>query len=249
MERDRFLAHTRWLLAGAARYPRYAWRLLTRPALVRLHGVAIEVAPDATPALRRALYSERYERGEARCVLLRVEPGDVVLEIGAGLGLLSTLCALRVGSERVTAYEANPALIPRIRATHSANGVAPQLVHAVLARNAGEAELWVEGEFVASSLLRRSNSATRVRVPQHAASEVIARVKPSCLIVDIEGGEVELLPAIDLRGVRKLILELHPDRIGETRAAMLVTWLTAQGLCEDRSISSTRKKFFARTPA
>jgi len=246
MDRQRLAAHARWLLAGLGRYPRYAWRLLTRPAFVRLHGVALELGANATPALRRALYSERYERGEARCVLLRVEPGDVVLEIGAGLGFLSTLCALRVGSEHVTAYEANPALLPRIRATYAANGVAPQLVNAVLARKAGEAELYVEGEFVSSSLLRRSETATRVRVPQHAVGGVIARVNPTCLVIDIEGGEVELLPAIDLRGVRKLILELHPQRIGETRAAMLVAWLAAQGLCEDRGISSTRKKYFAR---
>ncbi|HEU4429626.1 MAG TPA: FkbM family methyltransferase [Myxococcota bacterium] len=240
------MTRLRWWLGSLGRYPRFAWRLLTRPTRVRLHGVVLELGPDATPALRRALYSERYERGEARCVRLRVEPGDVVLEVGAGLGLLSTLCALRVGSENVTAYEANPALLPRIRATYAANGVAPRLVNAVLARKAGEAELYVEGEFASSSLLRRSDAATRVRVPQHVVGEVIARVNPTCLVIDIEGGEVELLPAIDLRGVRKLILELHPHRVGETRTAMLVTWLTAQGLREDRAISSTRKKYFAR---
>jgi FkbM family methyltransferase len=241
------MTRLRWWIASVARYPRFAWRLLTRPTRVRLHGVVLELRGGDTPALRRALYSERYERGEARCVLLRLAPDDVVLEIGAGLGFLSTLCALRVGSENVTAYEANPALIPRIRATYAANGVAPQLVNAVLARKAGEADLYVEGEVASSSLLRRSDSATRVRVPQHAVGDVIARVNPSCLVVDIEGGEALLLPALDLRGVRKLILELHPDRIGETRAAMLVTWLTAQGLREDRAISSTRKKYFARS--
>jgi len=241
-------ARLSWWLDSIGRYPRFAWRWVTRPERVRLHGVLLEVGADATPALRRALYAERYERGEARCVLLRLAPNDVVLEVGAGTGFLSTLCALRVGSARVTAVEANPALLPRIRATHAANGVAPALVHGVLAREAGEAELFVAREFVASSLRDPGAAATRdpVRVPRLAVNELLGHVAPSCLVIDIEGGEAELLPAIDWRGVRKLILELHPHVIGEAKTRELLALLAAQGLREERAISSTRKKYFAR---
>ncbi|HEY8119848.1 MAG TPA: FkbM family methyltransferase [Myxococcota bacterium] len=237
----------RWWRGGAARYPRYALRLLTRPAQVRLHGVVLDLGADATPALRRALYAERYERGEARCVSLRLAPDDVVLEIGAGAGFLSTLCALRIGAERVTAVEANPALLPRIRATHAANGVAPEVVHGVLGRKRGEAELFVTREFVSSSLAGRPN-AEPVRVPRIAVAELLRRVAPSFLIVDIEGGEAELLPEIDWTGVRKLLLELHPHVIGEARVSELLRLLAARGFREERAISSTRKKFFARDP-
>lgn len=239
-------ARLAWWLDGLGRYPRYAWRLLTRPARVRLHGVVLEIGADATPALRRALYAERYERGEARCVSLRLAREDVVLEIGAGVGFLSTLCALRIGSERVTAVEANPALLPRLRATHAANGVAPEVVHAVLGREPGEAELFVEPEVVSSSLTARSPGAERVRVPRVAVNELLRRIAPSCLIVDIEGAEVDLLPAVDWTGVRKLVLELHPHVVGEARASELLRLLEAQGFREERAISSSRKKYFAR---
>jgi FkbM family methyltransferase len=241
-------ARLSWWVDSLGRYPRFAWRWVTRPERVRLHGVLLEVGADATPALRRALYAERYERGEARCVRLRLAPDDVVLEVGAGAGFLSTLCALRVGSARVTAVEANPALLPRIRATHAANGVAPALVHGVLAREAGEAELFVAREFVSSSLRDPGAAEQRapVRVPRLAVNELLGRVAPTCLVIDIEGGEAELLPAIDWRGVRKLILELHPHVIGEAKTRELLALLAAQGLREERAISSTRKKFFAR---
>jgi FkbM family methyltransferase len=246
MTLSRIAAHLAWAWSSAARYPRYAWRSLTRPERVRLHGVWLELGDDATPAFRRALYAERYERGEARCVSLRLAADDVVMEIGAGAGFLGTLCALRVGSARVTCYEANPALLARIRATHAANGVAPALVHGVLAREAGEAELHVAAELESSSLHPRGASTQRVRVPQLAVAAELRRVRPTCLVIDIEGGESELLPAIDFSGVRKLILELHPHVIGEQRTRELLELLAVQDFREDRAVSSTRKKYFAR---
>ncbi|MBM4385175.1 MAG: FkbM family methyltransferase [Deltaproteobacteria bacterium] len=213
---------------------------------MRLHGVWLEVPADASAAHRREVYAERYERGEARCVLLRLDADDVVMEVGAGVGFVSTLCALRVGSERVTCYEANPALLPRIRETFAANGVSPALVHGVLAREAGEAELFVEREFVSSSLRERSGEARAVRVPRLAVNEELRRVRPTCLVIDIEGGESELLPAIDWTGVRKLVLEVHPHVIGEARVRELIALIEAEGFREERGVSSTRKKFFAR---
>jgi FkbM family methyltransferase len=239
-------ARLSWSWNSLARHPRYAWRLLVRPERVRLHGVAVELGALATPALRRAVYSERYERGEARCVLLRLAPSDVVLEVGAGIGFISTLCALRVGGARVTAVEANPSLLPRLRATHAANGVAPEVVHAVLGRENGSAELSIEGEYVSSSLRARSANAERVRVPQLAVNALLRRVAPTFVVIDIEGGEAELLPVIDWTGVRKLALELHPKLIGEAKTRELLALLAAHGFREQRTVSSTRKKYFAR---
>ena len=63
---QRLGARVRWSWNALARHPRHAWRLLTRPSRVRLHGVWLALGDDATPAFRRALYAERYERGEAR---------------------------------------------------------------------------------------------------------------------------------------------------------------------------------------
>jgi FkbM family methyltransferase len=254
MQWRRIAARLSWAWNSLARYPRFAWRLLRRPEVVRLHGVVLELGAESTAAHRREVYAERYERGEARCVSLRLERADVVLEVGAGMGFISALCALRVGGERVTAVEANPELLPRIRATWAANGVAPALVHGALAREAGEATLLVAREFAASALrgveaedaIDAAGEREAVRVPQLAVNELLARVRPTCLVVDIEGGEAELLPAIDWRGVRKLILELHPHVIGEAKTRELLALLAARGFGEDRAISSTRKKFFAR---
>lgn len=242
----RVAARLSWGWSAAGRPARSLWRRLTRPERVRLHGVELALGERPTEKLRCALYRERYERGEARAVLLGLERDDVVLEIGCGAGFIATLCARRVGSERVTCYEANPALLPRIRATFAANGVSPTLVNAALGRDAGEVRLFVEREFVSSSLTPRGPDAEPVRVRMLPINEELRRIRPTCLVVDVEGGESELLPAIDWRGIRKLAIDLHPDVIGEARARELVALLAAQGFRERRCLSSRRKKFLTR---
>jgi FkbM family methyltransferase len=238
-------AQARWLLSSLGRYPRYALRLIRRPREVVLHGVRLALGDTATAAFTRTLYAERYERGEARCLLRRLASDDVVLEIGAGLGFLATLCAQRIGSERVTACEANPALLPLLRETFARNGVAPALVHGVVSDRAGSAELFVTPEFTGSSTHARPG-ATPIAVPRLAVNGLLRERRPTLLVVDVEGGESELLPAIDWTGIRKLVLELHPDVIGAARCRELVTGLESHGLREVRALSSARKKYFER---
>ena len=228
------------------RYPRYWARLLQRPDRLHVHGVCLEVGERVTPKIRNDLYAERYERGEARCVVARLERDDVVLEIGAGMGFISTLCARLIGSERVTSYEADPTLIPTIRRTYELNGVEPTLINAVLADQEGTASFFIEKQFVSSSTRPRSQAAREVAVPQLDVNAEIRRVRPTCLIVDIEGAESDLLPCIDLRAIRKIIIELHPRSIGHARTKELLALLAAQGFAVHRSISTTRKKYLER---
>jgi FkbM family methyltransferase len=234
------------MLSDLFRYARFAWRLVRRPQIVLLHGTQIEVDPDGDPELARLVYSERYERGEARCLLAHLEPSDRVLEVGTGIGFLATLCAQRLGSERVATYEANPELLPRIERTFALNGVRPHLTHGLLGENAGKACFFLEESFFSSSTHERSIGAREIEVPQLAVNAEIARWQPTLLIMDIEGGEAELLPLIDWSTIRKLVLELHPSVLGPNKVQGLLSLLATAGFVEDRRVSSTRKKYFAR---
>jgi FkbM family methyltransferase len=217
---------------------------------VRLSGVRLDVTGLA-PEMRRAIYAERYERGEARCLLKHLRAGDVVIEAGAGIGFLSALCALRIGSERVFSYEANPRLRQRIAGTHQLNGVGPEVTFALLGDAAGEREFFVADRLWSSSTLDPSEGGDRIVVPTLDLNREISRRGATLLLLDVEGGESDLLPAIRWQGVRKLVIELHPHLIGAQRCRELVELLAAAGFREDRRVSSTRKKYVERpaTPA
>ncbi len=229
------------------RLPRYAHRLATRPRQLRHYGVELQLFEGMSPFSKRSLLNGRYERGEARCLIRKLRADDVVLEIGGGMGFISTLAALLIGSDRVYCYEANPTLIPRIEDTYRRNGVAPTLRNAILDAGSGSKTFYISDELMASSTHRLPGAARAVEVSQLDARTEVARTGASFLVIDIEGGERELVPQIDWKPVRAVILELHPGVIGDQGGRELQSLLAARGLARDPWASSTHKLYFERS--
>ena len=96
---------------------------------------------------------ETYERKECDAVMRMVQDDDVVLELGGGIGYMSTLIATHKKVRTVHTYEANPTLIPYIRSVHEANEVTNVTVHnALLADGPGEpVPFYVRQNFLGSS--------------------------------------------------------------------------------------------------
>jgi tRNA G37 N-methylase Trm5 len=63
-----------------------------------------------------------YEADEANAAERCVKEGFRVLELGAGIGYVTAICARRTAPENVLAVEANPALIPVIEDNLARNG-------------------------------------------------------------------------------------------------------------------------------
>ena len=151
------------------------------------------------------------------------------MEIGAGIGFLSSHCAKVVGSENTYAFEANPELEAVILDTYELNGVSPHLEICVLAQEAGERTFYVAESFLVSSLTSQDQRARAVSVPAKLLNAEIARIQPSVLMIDIEGGEFDLFPEIDLQTVRKIVIELHPRRAERDKTRSLVSNLYVRG--------------------
>jgi len=228
----------------ARRLKRLAWHF-RQPAWADNHGVMLPVKHAlVSPGIAREIYLGDYEAKEIEIISRRLAADDVVFEVGAGLGFLSAYCAKRTGAKRVFAYEANPELIPLIRQTHARNQVAPTLTNALLANGDGEREFHLENEFWASSAHRSGGRSITVR--QLDRNTELARVKPSFLIVDIEGGEAEFFAGADLSRVRKICVETHPDVLGDRLLSEMVADLVAKGFALDFSLIRKNVFFFHR---
>ena len=198
--------------------------------------------PAITPPILKDIFFGVYESKEAELVRMKIAANDVVMEIGAGIGFLSTLSAKVVGSERVFAYEANPQLMDVIRHVHDINQVAPTVSNVLLGEGEGERTFWLEMDYWASSLIQGSKDATPIRVRQIDLNQEIQRIQPSFMILDIEGGEYEFLRHARLDSIRKMVIEVHPHVLGYTRISEMLGWLFAAGFALD--LGNMRKNVF-----
>lgn len=218
--------------------------------VIRSRGMVFPVDPDI-PLGRSAaaLRENRYEARESAAALRLVRKGDVVLELGGGIGYMSTLLATHRAPAHIHVFEANPALIPYIHAVHAANTVTNATVHnAILGPEQGTATFHVRRNFLASSLapVEGSEVTETVQIAQRAVGAVMAEIAPTLLVCDIEGAEADILPQMDLRGLRAAIVELHPQWIGPAGVNAVFGAFMQAGLAYHAKTSSSKVVCFRR---
>lgn len=229
-------------------YAGYNSRILLEPSVVELCGIKIAVSRNFTRSVKSVFYRSVYEMSEARCVREKISADDVVLEIGTGIGFISSLCSKLIGSENVFSYEANPALIPLIRETYTMNAVNPTLINAFVGARRGFVNFYVEEDFPLSSCIRRSPNSEKIRLPCLDVNEEISRIKPSFLIIDIEGGEFELVPSMNLGTVQKVLIEVHERIIGREKVNVVRSYFTKCGFTVDTTVSTVSELLLERLP-
>lgn len=175
--------------------------------------VLIPIVPGVfSENVANSVRSGQYESYEAAELDALIQPGEVILEIGAGCGFLSTYCAKNQHTKAVYCVEANPRLIDVICLTHRLNNVAVTVFHEVLGAEDGETDFYVHEDFWASGT--HSFLGKPIKVPATRFQKRLDEIRPSMLIVDIEGGEYSLFDDVDLSGVQKIMMELHQPTIG-----------------------------------
>ncbi|GGH20384.1 methyltransferase, FkbM family [Cribrihabitans marinus] len=202
-----------------------------------------------TPRLRTLLRSDGFEAKEADAALRLVKRGDVVMELGGGLGFLSTLLALKTRAKAVHSYEPNLALVRYAREVHALNRAdKAQMHHGVLGDAPGEATFYLRDDPLTSSLFadHGPGEVLPLRTPVLSAEAEIARLSPTILICDIEGAEADLLPKLDLSGLRGVLVELHPRWIGAAGVAGIFARMHAAGLVFFPRLSQGKVAVFKR---
>jgi FkbM family methyltransferase len=167
--------------------------------------------------VRRMLKRGVYERKESEAALRVVREGDVVVELGGGIGYMSTLVATKRKIKSVHVFEPNANLIPYMKSVYAANGVTnAHVTNAILGPRRGKVDFYVREPIIGSSLdvLEGEVDPPSVIVDVLDAKTTFKDIGANVLICDIEGAEVDLIPSIDLTGLRAAIIETHPQWIG-----------------------------------
>ncbi|WP_282048080.1 FkbM family methyltransferase [Sulfitobacter mediterraneus] len=185
------------------------------------HGVKVPDSPMMTPTRAERINAARYEGQEIAGALDVIRPGDNVLEMGAGIGLVGAIAAKNGKPAKVLSFEANPGLIEHINALYQLNKLEKviEVRNEVLisAPDAPETMAFhIRNSYLGSSLIDSDKRATtRVDVPTADYTRVHAEFAPDVLLMDIEGGELDFLRHADLNGIRAVVIEFHPEAYGK----------------------------------
>lgn len=201
-------------------------------------GVCIPDDPEViTPAIRNAILAGVFEAREARRIPEVVQAGDRVLEIGAGIGFISTLLARQEGVRTVLAVEANPHLMDYMARLHAANGVrGVRRMNVVLsdAAETGSATFYLRRDFWMGSLMAGPNPHVgTVEVPTRNFSALLRDEAITLIVCDVEGAESFLFDDADLGGVDRVFLELHDHITGLSGVGAVFRTLAAKGFVYD----------------
>lgn len=170
--------------------------------------------------LTKSFESGTYERWEGEFVRKILTGGERVLELGGGIGFISTLACKAARPECYHVVEANPDLIPVIREVHRLNGVTGIEVENCILTNLpgdlqkGSVTFAVAHNFTASSAMKLGIGRREIEVPARSFNAEVAKHRYDTLICDIEGSELDLFRTADLAHFKTLMIEVHKGIIG-----------------------------------
>lgn len=190
-----------------------------------------------SPHMELTLAAGRYERRERALSARIVRPGDVVLELGAGLGFLSSYLRKFTGAGKIVCVEANPNLIPYISRVHAVNGIGGiELLNGVVVPRpdgAASVPFYCRRDFWASSLDPSSPFEAVVNVGALSFPDILERHRPDVLVMDIEGGELDLLTTPSAGSIRAAVVETHLGHYGPDGLRAIEANFARLGFVED----------------
>ena len=204
-----------------------------------LHAAGVVIPPDPaviTPAIREAILDGRFEAEESIQIPHIVRPGDRVLEIGAGIGFISTLVSRQRRVARVIAVEANPFLLDYMSRLHALNRVRKvRRVNAVLTNeDKASATFYLRRDFWMGSLSADPNPYVgTVEVPTMNLDALLRDEAIDLVVCDVEGAEAVLFQGADLSGVDRIFLEMHDHVTGLSGVRGLFATLAGHGFVYD----------------
>jgi FkbM family methyltransferase len=190
-----------------------AWWLAAPKVRARRLGLRLDL--DLRDNLQRTLYfTGTYEPGLLALLERELRPGDVVLDVGAHVGVHALTAARRLralGGGRVIAFEPAPDSAATARAAAARNGLAVEVVRSGLGDADGEIELRGDPRYPGDDAGVRSqfgDGDVVARAPVTTFDAWAAKTgldRLDVVKVDIEGAEV-----LALRGMQTTLKQLRP---------------------------------------
>ena len=207
---------------NAAPDPRDRNALKSPPAIAVVaqpYGIRVPEGPGLHRRRMSRMAAGSYAPREIDAALAVVRPEDVVLDLGAGTGLVGVAVARAIAPRRVIAVDPHPDLAASLAAIYGCNALAPrsQVWQGALVADAGDARetsLFLADDPVASSTCGPANGRKAVLVPCSPFGQFCDEHGVTVMLADMNGAELDLLSGADLSHLRALVVRFYPRIYG-----------------------------------
>lgn len=176
-------------------------------------GLKIHVPRELTDnKFRGRFVLGNYEREEATYLSRYLQPEDTVLELGACLGYVSCIANAQLDdTSRQVVLEANPKLIPYIRKNRMENYAGFHIENRIISKLRNNT-FYIHNLIVGGSQKRKTGHEIVVKGVAIEGLEEKYGLRFNTLIMDIEGGELQLLRTQQsaISRFEKIFIEVHP---------------------------------------
>jgi FkbM family methyltransferase len=119
-----------------------------------------------------------------------------------------------------------------IELVHGLNDVQVTVINAIVAKssNVETAPFYLRKDFWSASMSPMpADYVEIVQVPVLGINELVQKYQPNVVIVDIEGGEIDLIEGKWPENLRLIIMEVHPDVIGNHGLEQIIGFFKEMG--------------------
>ncbi|WP_045392451.1 FkbM family methyltransferase [Falsirhodobacter sp. alg1] len=219
------------------------------PSAFSIHGIKLPLTDqDVSPIIWQALQTGEYEAKEARQVRDLLLPGDRVLELGAGIGVITSVMA-QTPDVQIWSFDANPGTVALARRVAEANDISNVVFEHGLLSSGGASDhiFYIRRDFWMSSMIESQGPfETTISITSTNIDEYITRQSINVLVMDVEGAEREILGGADLKGIDRVFLELHDHLYGLTGVREIFASMDKRGFAYDPRMSSGPCVLFRR---
>lgn len=227
--------------------PYWVNRLLSVFERQRLELNGLELIFDdqmLSPRILRVLCTGGYEHLEVGILKRKVHKDDRILELGGGIGYLGLTVKKMFPDISYVSFEANPYLVEMTQRNQELNNCRYLVKNQIVGVGGRERPFFIDIDFWVSSLASTRNTVETVHVEEISVQDALGINTPNFLIMDIEGGETELVPIIDFSGIDKFLLELHPGAISDKEYTDILRVIMERGLIMDGKESKENLFYF-----
>lgn len=239
----------KYIIKRSISFFKYYYVLIFKPSIIKIFDFkCVYDSKIISNNILKFICNNSYEADERVIIKKSLDGTEKVLEVGAGLGFITYSLGSIIKSGEIFSFEANPLLCNLIKENFILNSKDVNIFNGIIKNGStyDVEKFYLAYEFWSSSTVPLDDFQKVIDVPVIDLNNFIMEHSINTLVLDIEGGEIVFFDSFNFDNINKIIIELHPEKVGSLSIGKLISLFGMKGLHLDLMNSGKRVFSFIR---